>query len=232
MPLTRSFASLLRTPIKEKVDFTLYLIADQRGYWSEELFMSKIKETVKGGASCVQYRDYQSHFNETLRTAMRLKELLKEVPLFINGPRSFEIAKAVNAAGVFLEEPDMIDAARQHLGEKAWIGTTIKKAQDLYNMNANADYYSIKISPSKTCTKNMHIWDKEDLKKALEISLRPILAVGGLTVDTVEEVYKLLHPPHGLALSGGILETESPYNASRKIREISERIRNLQCSYH
>jgi hypothetical protein len=65
-------------------DLSLYLVANQPSFSDKHVFFSKIQDAVRGGLSCVQLRDHQSDYPASLKIASRLKELLKEVPLFIN----------------------------------------------------------------------------------------------------------------------------------------------------
>ena len=86
-------------------DLSLYLVANRPSFQDESLFFSKIMKSVEGGVSCVQLRDRRD-LTSTLKTATHLKTMLQDkgVPLFINTSHLFEVAQAVSADGVYLEE--------------------------------------------------------------------------------------------------------------------------------
>lgn len=168
---------------------------------------------VKGGVSCVQLRDYESDFATTLKTAFHLKNLLQGVPLFINTPYAIELAKAVRAEGVFLEEK--VPMARKMLGEKAIIGVSVRTIEDI---RAEADYLSVKVSPSKqTCSKNDLLWGMEGLRTIRALSSRRIVAVGGLNVESAESIYRELRAGDGIAMAGGLMNEIDPCATARKI---------------
>ena len=98
-PIRRSFL-----PSRLPFGLSLYLVANRPSFPDEKLFFSKIMESVKGGVSCVQLRDHQSDFASALKTAARLRDMLKGIPFFINTLKPFEVARAVHADGVYLEE--------------------------------------------------------------------------------------------------------------------------------
>lgn len=87
LPICRSMSSWSRLPISRgrlAFDLSLYLVANRPSFQDETLFFSKIISAVKGGVSCVQFRDHKSDLSVTIRTALRLKNMLQGVPLFIN----------------------------------------------------------------------------------------------------------------------------------------------------
>ena len=61
VPICRSMSSWSRLPIPRggiPFDLSLYLVANRPSFQDESLFFSKIMSAVKGGVSCVQFRDH------------------------------------------------------------------------------------------------------------------------------------------------------------------------------
>ena len=81
---------------------------------------------VKGGVSCVQFRDHKNDLSATIRTALRLKNMLQNVPLFINTLQPFDVVRAVDAEGIYLEDNFPHLEARKLLGRKVVIGTAVR----------------------------------------------------------------------------------------------------------
>ncbi len=213
---------------RHRVDLSLYLVANRPSFLNEELFLSKIMESVKGGATCVQLRDHESEFTETLRTASRLKKLLRgKVPLFVNTLQTIELAQRVNAEGVYLEKPFPFGAARWLLGEKSIIGIPVKTMQDVFvvHQTDEIDHISVKVSASKrTYPKNDQLWEPQGLKIVRAISSHRIVAIGGLTLDNVEPVYRLLRPDDGIAMAGGLMDEEDPCATAQKIQTVRKKV--------
>jgi thiamine-phosphate diphosphorylase len=175
LPIYRSisFCNRLHVP-KERLhfDLSLYLVANRPSFQDENLFFSKIMESVKGGVSCVQLRDHKSDFSSIVRTATHLKQMLKGTPLFINTLRSFEVVLAVDADGIFLEEKFSHSEARKLLGRKIVIGIPVKTMTEVAAaaQNNEIDYLSVKVSPSKrTCPRNDALWGMEGLRSVCVI---------------------------------------------------------------
>lgn len=228
---SRSIFSAGRPPTLKRrlpLDFSVYVVANRPSYPNENVFFSKIKELVRAGISCVQLRDHKNDFATTLRTASRLKDLLKDTPLFINTLKPFEIALAVDAAGVYLEENYSYTEARRVLGPKAILGIGVKTMAEVIAAEQipGIDYLSVKVSASKrTCPKNDYLWGLEGLRSVRTISSHRIVAIGGLNVECLEPIYKILHFNDGIAMAGGLMEAENPFLAVQKIRAIRQKVR-------
>lgn len=205
----------------------LYLVANKPAYPQENRFLHKVHEAVRGGATCVQLRDHKSDFIPVVRTARRLRSLLRETPLFINTLNSIEVARASGADGVYLEDKISYVEARRLLGPKAVIGVPVKTLQEVLALNhaAEVDYISVKVAPSqRTCPLNDILWGLEGLWNVRRLSLKRIVVIGGQNEHTVEPVYRLLHYSDGIAMAGGLMETDDPYFTAQKIRAICYRV--------
>ena len=212
-----------------RCDLSLYLVPNKPSFQDEHLFFLKIQEAVRGGVSCVQLRDHKSDYPTGLKTASRLKEILKKVPLFINTLESIKVAQSIDAEGVYLEEGiSHPSKARSILGEKAIIGVPIRTMDDALSIRQTntLDYLSVKVSPSKkTCPKNNVLWGIEGLRKIRLLSPHRIVAIGGLNLDCVESIYKDLYSDDGVAMAGGLMAEDDPYFTAQKIQAIREKVR-------
>jgi thiamine-phosphate diphosphorylase len=211
-------------PPRRAFDLSLYLVANRPSFQSEELFFKKIEAAVKGGTSCVQLRDHENDLQSTLRIAHQVREITRDVPLFINTLSPFEVAKSIDAAGVFLEGSTLYAEARQALGEHSIIGTSVKTTDEVHSLNLarEVDYISVKVSASKkTCPRNDHLWGIDGLRHVRSITPHRIVAIGGLTLSTVEPVYQELHSSDGVAMAGGLMDEGEPDVTARKILSMS-----------
>lgn len=183
---------------------------------------------VKGGVSCVQFRDHKSDLAATIRTALCLKGMLQGVPLFINTLQSFDVIQATRAEGIYLEDKFPYLEARKLLGRKAIIGTSVKTREEVVALGQTdeIDYVSVKVSPSKkTCPRNDRLWGIDGLRDVRAIIPHRIVAIGGLDLSCVEPIYRALRPGDGIAMAGGLMEEETPHITAQKIQSIRQKIR-------
>lgn len=203
-------------------DLTLYLVANRPSFPHESLFFTKIRRAVEGGVSCVQLRDHATDASAVIDMACRLKSVLQGTPLLINTLHPIEVALAVNAEGVYLEESFPYAEARRMLGDKAIIGTSVKTIEEVLAFEGtDIDYLSVKVSPSKkTSLHNDQLWGMKGLQYVRKASSHRIVAIGGLNASCVKSVYSMLHPDDGIAMAGGLMDAEDPGVTARSIKEI------------
>lgn len=216
-------------PTKKKlyIDLSLYLVANLPTFKkSEHQFFANIIKAIEG-ATCVQLRDHESDFRDTVKRAAHLKKILKGTPLFINTRDSCKVMEAVGAEGVFLEEPNSVSEVRKQLGKNAIIGIRVNNEKDVLDAEGKVDYLSVKIGPSRTCQKNDNLWDMDRLKQIRAITSLPIIVVGGLKAEGVESIYRELRPNDGIAMAGGLMDEEDPGLTARKIQEIRQKVRKF-----
>ena len=231
LPICRSILSWSRLPIprsRSNFDLSLYLVANRPSFQDESLFFSKIISAVKGGVSCVQFRDHKSDLSATIRTALLLKNMLQGVPLFINTIQPFDVIHAVDAEGIYLEDNCSHLEARKLLGRKAIIGASVKTMAEVLALGQidEIDYVSVKVSPSKkTCPRNDQLWGMEGLRKVRAIIPHRIVAIGGLNLSCVQPVYRELRSDDGIAMAGGLMDEEAPDITAQKIQSICKKIR-------
>ncbi|MBR6518858.1 MAG: thiamine phosphate synthase, partial [Oscillospiraceae bacterium] len=110
----------------KKLDTTLYFITDSIGF-SEEEFLSRVEQALKGGVTLVQLREKNRTTREYISLAEKVHKITKEynIPLIIDD--RIDVAMAIDAEGVHLGQSDMpVDIARRILGNDKIIGATAK----------------------------------------------------------------------------------------------------------
>ena len=204
--------------MKEKLK--LYLVTDRDlslGRPLEEI----VSEAVAGGVTMVQLREKDAATGEFVELGRRLMSLLKPlgVPLIIND--RVDVALAVDADGVHIGQSDMSYAdARRLLGPEKIIGLSVENFEDLESANKlDVDY--IGISPvygTPTKTDTAEPFGLVGLRKAVEMSVHPTVAIGGMNVATVGEV--IAAGTDGVAVVSAICSAESPRDAAAELATI------------
>ena len=201
----------------------LYLVTDRElslGRSLEEV----VSEAVQGGVTVVQLREKDASTGEFIELARRLMKLLKplRIPLIIND--RVDVALAVDADGVHIGQSDMsYEDARRLLGSDKIIGLSVESFEDIEAANAlDVDY--IGISPvygTPTKTDTAEPFGLEGLRKAVEMSVHPTVAIGGMNASTIGDI--MAAGTDGVAVVSAICSAENIRKATSELRAIVER---------
>ena len=190
----------------------LYLVTDRElslGRSLEEV----VSEAVAGGVTVVQLREKEASTGEFISLARRL------IPLIIND--RVDVALAVDADGVHIGQSDMsYEDARRLLGPDKIIGLSVENFEDIETANAlDVDY--IGISPvygTPTKTDTAEPFGLDGLRKAVEMSVHPTVAIGGMNAATIGDV--MAAGTDGVAVVSAICSAESPRQAAMELAGI------------
>ena len=181
-------------------------------------------EAVAGGVTIVQLREKDAPTGEFVALAKGLKALLAPlgVPLIIND--RVDVALAADADGVHIGQSDMAYAdARRLLGPDKIIGLSVENFHDLEVANGlDVDY--IGISPvygTPTKTDTAQPFGLEGLRRAVEMSAHPTVAIGGMNAQTIGEVMQA--GTDGVAVVSAICSAPSPREAARELLQLTHK---------
>ncbi len=168
-------------------DTTLYFITDSTGFTEEE-FLRRTEEALKGGVTLLQLREKNKTTREYLTLAEKVHVLTQmyRVPLIIDD--RVDVALAVGTEGVHLGQSDMpVDVARRILGDDFIIGATAKTvSQALEAYEKGADYLGVgAIYPTTTKVKTV-LTSTETLDAICRAVPIPVNAIGGLNKTNVQ----------------------------------------------
>lgn len=196
----------------------LYLITDRT---TSSLNLTEItQKAVSAGIKTIQLREKNMTKKELYKEALSIRKfILKHRAAFIINDY-VDIALAVNADGVHLGQEDMpIKEARKLLGENKIIGiSTHSMKQALDAQRAGADYIGfgpIFKTTTKDAGKPKGIKSLIEIKKHIKI---PVVAIGGITIDNVSEVFK--SGADAAAVASGILSGDIKRNIERFYQQI------------
>lgn len=203
------------------MDLSLYLIAS-RAKFSDECFLNKIKDAIKGGVSVVQLREKALNSREFYLLALKVKALCDELntALIIND--KIDIALAINASGVHLGQEDLpVSVAKRLLGKDKIIGLSVKNEKQLV-LSEGANYLGCgAVFESKT--KDSLVIGIEGLKKLCSKSTVPIVAIGGINSTNMNLLKQCQIA--GVAISNAIMNAENTFQASAKLKKAFNKAR-------
>jgi thiamine-phosphate pyrophosphorylase len=175
---------------------------------------------IQGGADTVQFR----HKNGTTRELIEIAEQMQVVctqhgvPLIVNDRA--DIALAVGADGTHFGQDDMpVAIGRSILLQETIIGASARtKEKTLEAISEGADY--IGFGPIyQTSSKSDAETPKglERLHRMCEIADCPVIAIGGITLETAAEVIQV--GAHGIAVISAVCGQTDPLAATQSIMQ-------------
>lgn len=205
--------------------YSLYAITDSRLH-PDIPVSTQVEEAIKGGATMIQLREKNMDYDTLREIALSVKSVCRSynVPFIIND--DVVLAKEIDADGVHVGQNDMLaEKARSILGDNKLIGVTAKTVEQAVKaMEAGADYLgsgAVFGSVTKTDAVKM---DKSLLYSICESVDIPVVAIGGINLDNVEELSGI--PISGVAVVGGIFASDDIIDAAKAIRNKVDRFIN------
>ena len=199
-------------------DTTLYFITDSTGF-SEEEFLYRVEQALKGGVTLLQLREKNKTTREYISLAEKVHTLTKKynVPLIIDD--RIDVAMAVDAEGVHLGQSDMpVDIARRILGDDKIIGATAKTVPQAVEAYRNgADNLGVgAIYPTTTKVKTV-ITSVDTLKEIVKAVPIPVNAIGGLNKGNMDVLKD--SGIAGVCVVSAIMKADSPRKAAEEIKQ-------------
>ena len=199
-------------------DTTLYFITDSTGF-SEEEFLYRVEQALKGGVTLLQLREKNKTTREYISLAEKVHTLTKKynVPLIIDD--RIDVAMAVDAEGVHLGQSDMpVDIARRILGDDKIIGATAKTVPQAVEAYRNgADNLGVgAIYPTTTKVKTV-ITSVDTLKEIVKAVPIPVNAIGGLNKGNMDVLKD--SGIAGVCVVSAIMKADNPQTAAEEIKE-------------
>ena len=198
-------------------DSGLYFITDSTNY-SEEEFLYRVEEALKGGITLLQLREKNKSTKEYIQLAEKVHALAGRynVPLIIDD--RVDVALAINAEGVHVGAEDMpVKTARKLMGNNKIVGATAKTvpwAKDAYEQGA--DYLGVgAIYPTTTKVKTV-LTSTDTLRDICNAVPIPVNAIGGLNPDNIDILSGI--PIAGICVVSAIMKADDPKATAEKLR--------------
>lgn len=173
----------------DKKDLLLYAVTD-RSWLNGETLYSQVEKALEGGATFVQLREKHLDHDAFLQEAKKIKELCAkyQVPFVLDD--DVELALEVGADGVHVGQSDMeAGDVRAKLGEDKIVGVSAQTVeQALLAQERGADYLGVgAVFPTSSKDDAVEV-DHEMVKAICEAVDIPVIAIGGITKDNVQEL--------------------------------------------
>ena len=202
----------------------IYAVTDRA--WTKGRSLSEqVEETLKGGATMVQFREKslgQGNYDRMLDEGLELRKLTDD---------DIERALACGADGLHVGQDDM-DAglARKLLGPDRILGVTAKTVEQAKRACAQgADYLGSGAVFGTTTKADARPMTMETLRSICDCSDVPVVAIGGINLGNIG----LLEGSHvaGAAIVSGIFAAQDICLATARLKEAMIKIRDKNSSY-
>jgi thiamine-phosphate pyrophosphorylase len=169
----------------------LYAIIDPSLLTISELAMAE--ELAEAGVELIQYRDKTASSRQYFEISRKLSSVLgsRNVRLIVNDRP--DIALLAGAGGVHVGQDDLgVEDARAICGRDRWVGISTHTLDQLAAADrTSADYIAIgPIFPTATKKNPDPVVGTELLRKARQMTKKPLVAIGGITLERAAEVYR------------------------------------------
>ena len=205
----------------KKFDPSLYFITDSTNYTEEE-FLRRVEQALKGGATLLQLREKEKSTREYIELAEKVHEITKRynVPLIIDD--RVDVALAIDAEGVHVGASDMpVATARKLMGEDKIVGATAKTvpwAKEAYSQGA--DYLGVgAIYP--TTTKVVTVLTSTETLDAITKAVPiPVNAIGGLNKDNLDILKGI--SISGICVVSAIMKSDDPKTEAETLLSLAK----------
>ena len=173
---------------------------------------------IEGGADTVQFRQKHGTTRELVAIAQQMQTVCTRhnVPLIVNDRA--DIALAVGATGAHFGQDDLpVSIGRQILPPEAIIGASARTEEKILEaITEGADYigfgpiYGTSSKPDAEAAKGL-----ERLRRMCDIAACPVIAIGGISVETAGEVIRA--GAHGIAVISAVCAHSEPNIATQAL---------------
>ena len=177
------------------------------------------------GVRLIQLRDKSSTARQLYVAATSLTAALspRGVRVIVNDRP--DIAAMVGAGGVHVGQEDLpVEDARRICRAPLWVGVSTHNIEQLREAaRTSADYIAVgPVFPTATKENPDPVVGTDLLREARRITDKPLVAIGGITLDRAEEVFRA--GADSLAVIGDILSAGDPVARAREYLAIAARV--------
>ena len=202
----------------------LYAILDLSA--SEKPSLPFALELADAGVCLIQLRDKRGTPRQIHAQARQFMEKLSPhgVRLIVNDRA--DVAALAGAGGVHVGQEDLaVEEARRICGPSSWVGVSTHNLEQLREAaGTSADYIAVgPLFPTTTKANPDPVVGIEFLRAARALTRKPIVAIGGITVERAAEVFRA--GADSVAVIRDLALARDPAARAREYLAIAERVR-------
>ncbi len=172
---------------------------------------------ASAGVGVIQYRDKQISARNLLSLSRELVSICaRHGARFVVNDRP-DVAALAGAGGVHVGQQDLpVEDARAICGRGSWVGISTHNESQVKEAEAtSADYIAVgPIFPTSTKQQADPVVGLELIRKARSITRKPLVAIGGITVQNAEQVWRA--GADSVAVARDLMAAEDPAAQARE----------------
>jgi thiamine-phosphate pyrophosphorylase len=176
------------------------------------------------GVELIQIRDKKASARKIYDASNKLVETLRSLGVRIIVNDRPDIAAMIGAGGVHVGQEDLpLEAARKICGSARWVGVSTHTLEQFREANrTSADYIAVgPIFPTATKENPDPVVGLELLRTARQLTKKPLVAIGGITLESAESVFRA--GADSLAVVRDLISAESPAQRAREYLAVAKR---------
>ena len=198
----------------------LYAIIDPTLLTISELAMAEALS--ESGVQLIQYRNKTASSRQFFEISRKLSSALssRHVRLIVNDRP--DIALLSDAGGVHVGQDDFgVEDAREICGADRWVGISTHNLEQVGAADlTSADYIAVgPIFPTATKKNPDPVVGTELLRKARQMTEKPLVAIGGITLERAAEVYRA--GADSLAVIRDLICVTNPRERARQFLDVA-----------
>jgi thiamine-phosphate pyrophosphorylase len=202
---------------------TLYAIMDAVWLRTSELAFAEL--LAESGVELIQYRNKQLPTRRLFQITQGLvsKVQPRGVRVIVNDRP--DVAALAGAGGVHVGQEDLpVAAARMICGSESWVGVSTHSIEEVRAAAmTTADYIAVgPIFPTKTKQSPDPLVGTDLLHRARGLTAKPIVAIGGITLERAEEVFRA--GADCVAVAQDLLAAADPGHQAKEFLAIAARV--------
>ncbi len=204
----------------------LYAILDPNLVTGSPISLAEI--WAGAGVQLIQLRDKLASARKLYADSLALSQhlALSGVHVIVNDRP--DIAAMVGA-GVHVGQEDLpVEAARKICGDSRWVGVSTHTLEQLRDADrTSADYIAVgPVFPTATKENPDPVVGLELLRAARRLTRKPLVAIGGITVESAEVVFRA--GADSVAVVRDLITASDPGERGRAYLAIAERVRSAR----
>jgi thiamine-phosphate pyrophosphorylase len=222
------------TPARIEIVFPpLYAIIDAGLRKTSELAFAEM--LAQSGVEILQYRNKNASSRDLFNVCSMLA---REWPRLASGPGKSprfvvndraDIAALVNAGGVHVGQTDLgVEQAREFVGPQRWVGISTHNLEQVTAADrTSADYIAFgPIFATTTKANPDPVVGLELLAQARGLTAKPLVAIGGITLERAESVYRA--GADSLAVTRDLLAAPDPGTQAQAYLQIAAQVQSAK----
>lgn len=202
----------------------LYAILDPA--LTAEPLISVAHKLVSSGVRLVQLRAKRSPARKIYADSRELVEQLSHLGVRVLINDRPDIAAITGAGGVHVGQEDLpVEEARKICGNTCWVGVSTHSIAQLRAADlTSADYIAVgPVFPTLTKDNPDPVIGMEFLRRARALTRKPLVAIGGITVESAGEVFRA--GADSVAVIRDLMAAPDPSARAAEYLSIAERVR-------